>query len=99
MSDISTNTTDETPLTKLTVKERNARRQKKNSEGRKALERLPGVLKENQDMKDAVARLKAKLLECRKEKEVITASHLNLTQAIQGVIPRRSQRFTQPVEC
>ena len=71
---------------------------RKNSEGRKALERLPGVLKENQDMKDEVARLKAKLLECRKEKELITASHHNLTQAIQGVIPRRSQRFTQPVD-
>ena len=98
MSDVRGKSAGDAGKTKLTAKEKYDRRQAKVVESRKALERLPGVLKENQDMKDVVARLKAKLLECRKEKELITASHHNLTQAIQGVIPRRSQRFTQPVD-
>ena len=98
MSDVRGNSAGKAAKTALTCKEKNARRQAKVLESRKALERLPGVLKENQDMKETIARLERQLLECRQEKEVITASHNNLTQAIQGVIPRRSQRFTQPVD-
>ena len=78
MSDVRGNSAGEAAKTKLTGKEKNARRQARIVESRKALERLPGVLKENQDLKEAMARLKSQLLERRKEEEASTANHHNL---------------------
>ena len=69
MSDVKGNSAGEAAKTKLTGKEKNARRQARIMESRKALERLPKVLKENQGMKETIARLEGQLLERRKEEE------------------------------
>jgi hypothetical protein len=98
MSDVRGDSAGEAAKTKLTAKQKYDRRQAKVVESRKALERLPGVLKENQDMKETIARLEAQLLERRQEEEASTANLHKLPQQIQGVIPQHPQRFNQPVD-
>ena len=83
---------------KNTQRRRDKAKNERIQKGRGAVARKPRHLKEIQDLKEAMARLEAQLLECRREKEASTVNRHSFSQQIQGVGLQQPEGLNQPVD-
>ena len=90
--------TDEAIAQKKKQRRRDKAKNEHIQKGRGAVARKPRHLKEIQDLKEAMARLEAQLLECRREKEASTVNRHSFSQQIQGVGLQQPEGLNQPVD-
>ena len=90
--------TDEAIAQKKKQRRRDKAKNERIQKGRGAVARKPRHLKEIQDLKEAMARLEAQLLECRREKEASTVNRHSFSQQIQGVGLQQPEGLNQPVD-